>query len=206
MAAGAVRNEKSDAGGMATAKKTPLPCTPIELPGSREVYNIDEARWTTRDKHNEIRVPLLATTGRMGVVSQKSPNPQAAAQLLAWLSGSELNPPLSTRSSRTTIYRKSQLRSPQRWVEPEMSLDSALMYGDVAEKAFDHRQWVFALRIPGRAEYLLALDEAVKQAVSEGKSPQRVLRDAARKWRAITEKLGKENQRRAYRKSLELRP
>ena len=87
-----------------------------------------------------------------------------------------------------------------------MSLDSALIYCDVVEKAFDRQQWVFALRIPGRAEYLLALDEAVDQAVSKGKSPRRALRDAAGRWRVITEKHGKENQRRAYRKSLELRP
>ena len=205
-AAGVSQNKKSHADGLLAAKGPPPACTPIELPGSREVYNIDESRWTTRGKHDEIRVPLLATTGRMGVISQKSSHPQAAAQLLTWLSGSELNPPLSTRSFRTTFYRKSQLRSPRRWVEAEMSLDSAFVYRDAVERAFGRQQWVFALRIPGRAEYLSALDEAVNQAVSKGKSPRRALRAAAGRWRVITEKHGKETQRRAYRKSLELRP
>ena len=205
-AAAEAQDEKSPESGSMEPKKTFLPCTPIELPGSREVYNIDELRWTAREKHDEIRVPLLATTGRMGVVSRESANPQAAAQLLLWLSGKELAPPVSTKSPRTTLYRESQLRLPQQWVEPQMSLESALVYGDVVEKAFDRQQWVFALRIPARAEYLSALDEAVEAAILRGKSPKLSLREAALRWRAITEKHGKEKQLRAYRKSLELRP
>ena len=191
------------------AEKAAFTCTPIELPGSLEVYNVDESRWTRRDRrerHKEIRVPLLATSGRIGMVSKESPNPQAAARLLMWLSGSEPSPPISTRSSQTTLYRYSQLRSPHQWVEAQMSTDAARLYGDLLEQAFDRREWLFALRIPGRSEYLAALDEAVLKSLSKGKSPQRALREAADKWRAITDRLGKENQRRAYRKSLELRP
>ncbi len=196
-------NKKS---GQPQAKKATFTCTPIELPGSLEVYNIDESRWIRRDRHDEIHVPLLTTTGRLGLVGKESPNPQAAARLLMWLSGSEPNPPISVHSSQTTLYCRGQLRSPRQWVEAQMSADAARCYGDLVAQVFDRREWLFALRIPGRWEYLAALDEAVQQSLSKGKSPQRALREAADKWRAITEGLGKENQRRAYRKSLELRP
>lgn len=87
-----------------------------------------------------------------------------------------------------------------------MSTDAARSYGDLVEKTFDRPQWLFALRIPGRSEYLAALDEAVHKTLAKGKSPQKALRETAARWRAITDRLGKENQRRAYRKSLELRP
>lgn len=187
-------------------EQTALKCTPIKLPGSFEVYNIDESRWTRRDRRDEIRVPLLATTGRMGMVTKKSSTPQAAARLLIWLSGSEPNPPISTRSTQTTLYSLAQLRSPRQWVEPQMSTDAASSYVDLVEQVFDSPEWLFALRIPGRSDYLAALDEAVHQSLSQGKSPQKALREAAIKWRAITEALGKEKQHRAYRKSLELRP
>ncbi len=202
----AAGDEKSDAAVSSTVKEPSFSCTPAELPGSRDVYNIDESHWTVRKKDEEIHVPLLATSGRMGVVSQKSTNQQAAAQLLAWLSGDEFTPPLATHSSHTTMYRKSQLRYPQQWVEKAMSLDSALLYQDVAEKAFTRQDWLFALRIPGRSEYLAVLDEAVRQAVSADKPPKQILRDTAKRWNEITDRNGKQRQLSVYRKSLGLTP
>ncbi|MBN2292850.1 MAG: extracellular solute-binding protein [Pirellulales bacterium] len=186
--------------------KTNITCTPIELPGSQEVYNVDELRWSRRDRRDEIHVPLLATAGRMGMIVKESQNHSAAARLLVWLSGREPTPPVGSRSPDTTLYSLAQLSSPRQWVESQMSSDAAHAYADLAEKIFDRQQWLFALRIPGRAEYLSALDEAVQQSLAQGKSPQQSLHEAAVKWRTITERLGKENQRRAYRKSLELTP
>lgn len=186
--------------------KSNISCTPVELPGSRDVYNIDESQWTVRKKGEEVNVPLLATSGRLGAVSRQSPNQHAAVQLLAWLSGKEFNPPLAASSAFTTIYRKSQLRFPQQWVEKPMSLDSSLLYQETAQKAFTSRDWLFALRIPGRGQYIAALDEAVCQAVSAGKPPHNCLSIAAERWVEITAKKGKDRQLTAYRKSLGLEP
>ena len=188
------------------AKKPDFTCTPIELPGSLEVYNIGESKWIERNRRDEIRVSLLAAAGRLGMVSKQSQNPLAAARLLVWLSGSEPTPPISTHSPATTLFSISQLSSPRQWVEPKMPDDAARSYADLVEQTFERQEWLFALRIPGRAEYLVALDEAVRQALSGDKSPQDALREAAGKWQSITDRLGKEKQRRAYRKCLELRP
>lgn len=178
----------------------------VELPGSETVYDVDEGRWKTRGKEDSIHVPLLATTGRLGVVSRHSDHPDGAADFLAWLSSAELNPPPSIRSPDTTLFRRSQARFPKRWVEPPMSLATAGQYADQTQQALSRQQWIFALRIPGRAEYLAALDLAVHRALRDETPPEQALRQAATQWHSITLRLGLESQRRAYLHSLGLEP
>jgi hypothetical protein len=50
------------------------------------------------------------------------------------------------------------------------------------------------LRLPGRLEYLAALDAAVHRAL-DGQPAAKALAEAAKTWQEITEKLGKEAQR-----------
>jgi hypothetical protein len=147
-------------------------------------------------------VPLLAIAGRLGVVNAKAANIDAAFQLLLWLSDSRMSPQISAASSSTTLFRQSNLKSPGRWVEKPVSALAAVQYGDATEAALSHEQWIGALRIPGRAEYLAALDEAVASAVRGEKSPLDALVQAEKKWREITGRLGLEHQRAVYRHSL----
>ena len=183
-----------------------IACGLVELPGSTEVYNIGERAWKKRAEQDEPHVPLLATGGRIGVLGRRSAHPAAAARLLLWLSGNQLNPPPSSRSPATTLFRRSQMKSPQMWVEPGVSPAVARQYAGTTEKTFGRQQWLFALRIPGRAEYLAALDEAVHQAVRGEQSPANALRETAARWRKITNRLGLDRQLQAYRRSLELEP
>ncbi|NLF09083.1 MAG: ABC transporter substrate-binding protein, partial [Pirellulaceae bacterium] len=55
------------------------------------------------------------------------------------------------------------------------------------------------LRIPGRAEYLAALDEAVAAALDGRSPPKDALEQAAQKWREITNRLDADKQKSAYR-------
>jgi len=55
--------------------------------------------------------------------------------------------------------------------------------------------------LPGRADYLTALDEAVRQAL-DGKPAAHALAEAAQKWNAITDRIGREAQIRANARSL----
>jgi multiple sugar transport system substrate-binding protein len=87
-----------------------------------------------------------------------------------------------------------------------MSPASAAQYAAVAERGFGRGEWLFALRIPGRAEYLSALDEAVQRAVRGEQSPTEALRQAATRWQEITERLGADRQKAAYLHSLGQEP
>jgi multiple sugar transport system substrate-binding protein len=137
-------------------------------------------------------------------VGAKSAQAEAAFRLLLWLSDERTSPQVSAASPATTLFRQSNLRSPGQWVEKPVSAAAAAQYGDATESALRHEQWLGALRLPGRAEYLAALDEAVAAAVRGEKSPLEALIAADAKWRKITERLGLERQKAAYRHSLGL--
>jgi multiple sugar transport system substrate-binding protein len=176
----------------------------VELPGSPEVFNLDGDVWEHRGEDDNPRVPLLSIAGRLGVVGKNSAHTDAAFQLLLWLSDSQMSPQISAASPATTLFRQSNLASSSQWVEKPVSATAAVKYGGATEAALRHEQWVGALRLPGRAEYLAALDDAVAAAVSGKKSPEAALSEAAAKWQEITKRLGVDRQRNAYRHSMGL--
>lgn len=175
-----------------------------ELPGSNDVYNVGSRSKQRRGEHEDRRVPLLAIAGRIGLVSKASPHGEHAFQLLAWLSSERFSSQVCVGSPATTLFRRSHKESPSEWVESSMPLPSAAAYAELTEATFLRQQWLHALRIPGRGEYLAALDEAVRRAVSKESPPSEALNRAADQWRAITERLGLPRQKTAYRHSLGL--
>ncbi len=174
-----------------------------ELPGSPTAYNFGSKSWEERREDEPGRVPLLAMAGRVGTVWATSAQQQPAAELLSWLAGAELSPQICVGNEAMTLFRHSHLESPEAWVEGPAA-DAALQYAELTEQTLQRQQSVMALRIPGRAEYLAALDEAVRRAVAGEQSPAEALRQAADRWRAVTRQLGSESQKKAYLHSLNL--
>jgi multiple sugar transport system substrate-binding protein len=177
-----------------------------ELPGAVEVYNIAHASWEKRHSDESPHVPLLGLAGRLGSVTRTAAQSSAAFQLLAWLSGREWGEKVSSASPATTLYRRSQIKAPQPWLDPLTGAAAAQQYATSVHDALGRPAYLFALRIPGRAQYLAALDAALRQAVQGEKTPADALGEAAAQWRRITESLGIDAQRKAYRLSLGLEP
>jgi multiple sugar transport system substrate-binding protein len=177
-----------------------------ELPGAERAYNVGDQKWEYRTEDQDPHVPLLVVAGRIGAVCAVSSHTNAALELLSWLSASPADEPLSAASSATTLYRRSHFKSAKDWVEKPVPPAAASQYAALTEKTLRRSQWLMALRIPGRDEYLAALDHAVRRAVQSKQSPEEALREAAKKWREITDRLGRERQRPAYLRSLELEP
>jgi multiple sugar transport system substrate-binding protein len=178
----------------------------VELPGAKRAYNLNRRMWDKRTGDEDTHVPLLAIAGRLGVVGKNAVgnNAPAAFQLLLWLSDSQRSPQVSAASPATTLFRQSNLQFPGQWVEKSMPADAAVQYGIGTAAAFQHEAWLGALRMPGRAEYLAALDEAVIAAVRGERSPADALEKAEKQWRDITDRLGLDRQRDAYKRSLGL--
>jgi hypothetical protein len=109
---------------------------------------------------------------------------------------------VSAASPATTLFRRTHLKSPGRWLEKSVSAAAAVKYADATEAAFRHEQHLDALRLPGRAEYLAALDDAVTAVIRDRMPPLEALLRAESKWRKITERFGVERQRAAYRHEL----
>ena len=60
-------------------------------------------------------------------------------------------------------------------------------------------------KVPGAAEYNLALEIAIQQTLTGQLSPQQALDGVAEQWKAITERLGVDSQKAAYRQTIGLK-
>ncbi|MBI2825935.1 MAG: extracellular solute-binding protein [Planctomycetia bacterium] len=175
----------------------------VVLPGTAEVYNATAGKWERR-AGGATSVPLVAASGRVGSIAAKSPRPDAATRLLAWLASPQWSTRVATAGADAAPVRRSQIRSAQDWGGPGISAAEASAYTSVVGQCLSGREALAALRIPGASRYMAALDEAVLAAVRGASAPQSALAAAAEKWQAITDELGLERQRRAYRRSLGL--
>jgi multiple sugar transport system substrate-binding protein len=151
-------------------------------------------------------VPLVSVSGRLGFVARDAARPEAALRLLVWLSGVRPGNPPAAASPTTTLARHSQAHKPRAWVEKPATARAAAQYATLCQTTFARPLCVRALPIPGRDEYLQALDVAVQRAVRGQQSPQEALNTAAAAWHEITARLGVAQQRAAYLQSLGLEP
>jgi len=168
-----------------------------ELPGSDQVYNVAVKTWQPRGEEMGQRVPLLCVSGRVAVISSSCSTPEAAGKLILWLADRRWSEKLLAVSPDTTLSGRDQTASPQAWMEHKVSAEAARSYGIALGDAFDRPESLEALRLPGRADYLAALDEAVQSAVRGKVSPSVALKHAAEQWKKITERLGIEKQKNA---------
>lgn len=180
-----------------------------EVPGAGDVYNFANKSWEQRTEQDGQRVTLLGLAGRQASLSANSANPHEAFQLLAWLSGKNWGGAIgsvSSASAATTLYRRSQLRAPMPWVDAGTDAEAARVYGETVRDALSQSNYLFVPRIPGHERYLAALDTAAAEALGGGATAAAALAKAAAAWEAITDELGRDEQRKAYRQSLGLEP
>lgn len=203
-----LRSQEQDAADKAEAEgnnSEPLELGFCELPGAPEVYNVGSKSWDKRRAETGPRVPLLGVAGRLGSISKASAVSEAAAQLLAWLSGPKWGQRVCTASPAVTLYRESHLAAPSEWMGFRVEEPAALEYAESIEQALSREESLTTPRIPGSRRYLAALDEAAQKVVSGQASSQEALDAAADAWRKITAELGVESQRTAYHRDLGLR-
>jgi multiple sugar transport system substrate-binding protein len=182
-----------------------FPAGVVELPGSPVAYDVGESKWEKRDRESDGRVSTLGMAGRVGMVAKQSSWPEPALQLLLWLTNQKWGSQVCSQSSATTLFRESSVAGVSSWVEAPMPDEAAQDYGEAIASALGRRQCLSALAIRGRLRYLAALDAAVRAAVAKEKSPEEALQQAAQDWQKITEELGVDKQKAAYRASLGLK-
>ena len=175
-----------------------------ELPGSKEVYHIQDKAWQQRKVKDDFRVVLLGVAGRLVSVTDECRSRRTAFRLLMFLTGSELGGIIAPHSDATTVYRQSQLTNPSAWFPSSTPSSVTRQYGELVETMQTRVSSLSPPRIPGRARYMEALDNAVHQALVGNLSAQEALDEAATQWREITSSLGVEAQSVAYRRSLGL--
>ena len=90
------------------------------------------------------------------------------------------------------------------WVDTGFSESDARGYLNMVEDVLMHPNAVFQLRLPGYIQYQDALELAISKALSGQSSAKSALDEAARSWNSITNKIGKNSQKRLYRASVGL--
>ena len=182
------------------AKACDLPLGFALLPGADNVYNFQQQTWEPRGAGEETHVPLLGIAGRVGAVTSTTADAGRSQSFLMWMASRELSPLIGPASGDTTLHRESHLADPTRWTS---GLDpaAAKSYADTLKKSLMLPRFI-SLRLPGRDEYLAALEDAVQAAVAGDKAPAKALAVASHKWQEITAARGLENQRRALHHSL----
>lgn len=173
-----------------------------ELPASTQAYHVGDSQWQARESTETGHVTLLSVSGRLGSVVKGSARSSAAASLLARLSSAEWSKDISPRSPATTLYRSSQIPYARTWTGESFSTEAAAAYGELVRQSLHQTLTLDSVRLPGRARYLAALDEAVHAAIRGDRLPAECLTEAANQWRKVTQDLGVESQRRAYWRSL----
>jgi hypothetical protein len=170
------------------------------LPGAGQAYRFATKTWESRGDDEASYVPLRCVSGRMAALSASSADPRRAQGFVVWLAGREVSQQTGPRSGATTLFRSSHVATSARWTG-SLSPDVSRQYADVLAQTLSLPRSFPGLTVPGRLDYLTALDEAVRQAI-DGKPAAEALSEAAKRWSAITEKLGVESQRRANARSL----
>src|SRR5262245_15411686 len=169
------------------------------LPGSSQAYRFATKSWEPRGDGDEPHVPFRSTAGRMAAAAASSSDQRRAQGFVIWLAGRDVSQQVGPHSAATTLFRNSQVATSSRWTG-SLAPDTSRQYAEVLAQSLSLPRG-FGLTLPGRLDYLAALDEAVKQAL-DGKPASDALADAAKKWTEITKKLGEAVQNRANAHSL----
>lgn len=171
------------------------------LPGATRTYNFATDEWEDRDPELEERVATLAVAGRFAAVASSSASAKRAEALLVWMAGSEASSAIGPASPATTLFRRSHQQTATRWAAG-LPAPAAQQYAQTLAEASALSQTFPGVRLPGREQYLEALDQAVQQALSGDKSAEAALKAAAAAWQATTDRVGVEQQKRAILRSV----
>jgi multiple sugar transport system substrate-binding protein len=179
------------------------------MPGTREHYSVVQRRWVKTEQPNQ--VGNVTGGSWAGVISKYSKAPEAAYYLLALMANK----------------KKSRVYAARGWdgIDPGRSFHFLPPHGNAKIEDYVRFGWAEAdvrdfskayfenftnklqlpyLRIPGTFSYWQALDVHLGEAVNGRSSPEAALKAVSVDFEEITIRLGREQQKRAYRASLGL--
>jgi multiple sugar transport system substrate-binding protein len=172
------------------------------LPGSRDVWNPVSSAWETLPAVRS--VSFLAFGGWIAVVPAASPERERAWSYLAWYASPEHSArDLLDGSSGINPYRLSHLEDPAPW-RRLLGNRQAEDYLHVLRASLSAPQIARDLRLPGYRAYIAALEDQLDRVMTGSATPEEGLRAAAADWESLTDRLGRNSQRRHYREAMGL--
>lgn len=166
-------------------------------PGSRKVWNRKTGRW---DEFPEVNYAPYIVYGWTSAVARTSSHKDAAFDFLGFF-GNQENHTADLLKGRYGInpFRRSDLDA-HFWVERAGWDDTvAESYVQTLDRMSQSKNRVLDLRIHRGQEYVYILSVGVYRALTGRESPQAALDTVAERWRQLTQRVGVEKQRDAYR-------
>jgi multiple sugar transport system substrate-binding protein len=168
-------------------------------PGVDQYWDNQKNAWVS--KFNQ--APYLAFGGWIQGVTSTSKNKAAALDFAAFMG----NPTMSLKlcvepGTGVNPHFNSDLNDLDKWTKLGMTAPQAKEYLDAIGNIIGNANNVVDLRIPGAAEYFDALDTGLAQAVAGQVSSKDALDTVAQQWDQITDRLGRDQQKKLYRQML----
>ena len=147
------------------------------------------------------QVPVLGYQDRLAAVTSASNNAASAFRFVEWLAQPDTSTQLARVGTGVFPVRQS-LATSAAWYYPELTGSERSYLSKKLVAELNGQKCLLIPRIPGIDEYLDALADAVKAAVTKKVPPQEALQKAAERWEQITDAHGREAQQQAYLKHL----
>lgn len=166
-------------------------------PGSRKVWNRKTGKW---DSFPQVNYAPYIVYGWTSGVAKSSRHQQAAFDFLGFYANRK-NHQADLHVGRFGMnpFRQSDLNE-RLWVgQAGWDPVVARSYVQTLERQAQSRNRVLDLRIHRGQEYVQILSVGVYRAITGRDTPQAALDDVARRWKQLTERVGVDKQREAYR-------
>lgn len=175
-----------------------------EIPGGEETYNQERRKWEVLSKSITRSVPVISPVGLLVSLCEKSEQPAAGRAFLAWVTGDEWGPRITSSSRASWMFRRSQQSQLDRWAPSSVTAAERQSLAEVTLSALDRRAAFTIPLIPGWEKYSQALNAELAKAIQGEVSPQAALQEAAAKWRQLNQEFGFDVQRRYFRRGMQL--
>jgi multiple sugar transport system substrate-binding protein len=153
--------------------------------------------------------PYAAYGGWVGVVAAKTaPRVKDAAYAFLSYMGQSAQSNIDVTLGETGFnpYRISQFKNPDPWIKAGMSPEAANNYLGAIGVSLNSSNMVLDLTIKSNQEYIKTLDAIRADFLVNKITTAETIRQIEQKWEQITNQVGRESQRAAYRASLGLTP
>jgi hypothetical protein len=163
-----------------------------------EVYTASMEHWNQAAA--ESPPVVLGFSGRLVSVTTNSRNAASAFKLIPWLTSGEAGTKLSQRSQATLWCRASQMSKAATWLGGKADDDTARWLSQQLSRGDAY----LLPRILGIDRYLTELEIGLRRGLTSEQPNAGILAELETKWNALTDALGRDEQRRAFNQHLGL--
>lgn len=153
--------------------------------------------------------PYAAFGGWSGAINKNAPArvKDAGYAFLSYMSQpAQANVDVTIGRTGFNPYRISQFENIDLWVQAGMSEAAARNYLGAIKDSLNSPNMVLDLRIPGAQRYQgVVLDTVLSRYLAGELTTKQAMEELTKGWNEITDELGREKQKQAYRASLSIR-